>query len=250
MDQVRALCVLGAALCLSACASTTQVADSGFRPPEGNYRMLVMQPDISVGVLTAGGAFEFREDWTETARGHVINSLVKEQARRGGEAKIAATREETGADATLVNDLVWLHQSVGLAIKTHKYTPAQLPTKKNKFDWTLGDRAVEFGAATQYDYALFLHAQDSFSSGGRVALQIMGALGCGFGVCVMPTGGQQAAFASLVDLKTGKVVWFNTLISGAGDIRTPDGADKMVTTLLGKMKAGQGQDQRKTAKRT
>jgi hypothetical protein len=37
MDQVRALFVLGAALCLSACASTTQVADSGFKPPEGSF---------------------------------------------------------------------------------------------------------------------------------------------------------------------------------------------------------------------
>lgn len=248
MDRVRALCVLGVALCLAACASTNQVADSGFKPPAGNYRMLVMQPDISVGVLTAGGAFEFREDWTEQARGNILNSLVKQQGQRGGETKIASTREETGADATLVNDLVWLHQTVGQSIKIHKYSPAQLPTKRNTFDWTLGERAVEFGAATRYDYALFLHAQDSFSSGGRVALQIMGALGCGFGVCVMPAGGQQAAFASLVDLKTGRVVWFNTLISGAGDIRTPSGADKMVTTLLGKMRPGQ--EQKKTSRRT
>jgi hypothetical protein len=244
MEKMRALLVLGAALCLSACASTNQVADAGFRAPEGNYRMLVMQPDISVGVLTAGGSFEFREDWTETARQNIIKSLVAQQRKRGGETKIASTREETGADATLVNDLVWLHNTVGQSIKLHKYTPAQLPTKKDRFDWTLGERAVEFGAATQYDYALFLHAQDSFSSGGRVALQLVGALGCGFGVCVMPTGGQQAAFASLVDLKTGQVVWFNTLISGAGDIRTPDGADKMVKTLLDKMQPGGEQKKR------
>jgi hypothetical protein len=248
MEKVRALFVLAAALCLAACTSTNQKADTGFRPPQGNYRTIVMQPDISVGVLTAGGAFEFREDWTEQARTNIINALVAQQAKRGGETKVAATREEIGADATLVNDLVWLHNQVGQSIKLHKYSPAQLPTKKNKFDWTLGERAVEFGTATQYDYALFLRAQDSFSSGGRVALQIMGALGCGLGVCVMPTGGQQAAFASLVDLKTGQVVWFNTLISGAGDIRTPVGADKMVRTLLDKMQAGQ--DQRKTAKRT
>ena len=37
---------------------TRQVADSGFRPPAGNYRVIVMQPDISVGVLTAGGGVE------------------------------------------------------------------------------------------------------------------------------------------------------------------------------------------------
>lgn len=235
MGKLRALGALTAVLLLSGCASTNQVADSGYRPPEGSYRMLVMQPDITVGVLTAGGQFEFREDWTEQARNNIIQSLIAQQSKSGGETRVAATREEIGADATLVNELVWLHNAVGQSIKLHKYTPARLPTKKDRFDWTLGTHAVEFGKVTSYDYALFLHAQDSFSSGGRVALQIMGALGCGFGVCVMPTGGQQVAFASLVDLRTGQVVWFNTLISGVGDIRTPDGADKMVKSLLATM---------------
>lgn len=197
--------------------------------------MIVMQPDINVGVLTAGGQFEFRQDWTEQARAHIIQALTAQQSKAGGEIKVAATREEVGADANLVNELVWLHNAVGQSIKLHKYSPARLPTKANGFDWTLGERAVEFGKVTQHDYALFLHAQDSFSSGGRVALQVFGAIGCGFGVCVMPSGGQQAAFASLVDLKTGHVVWFNTLISGVGDIRTATGADKMVTSLLATM---------------
>jgi hypothetical protein len=51
-------------------------------------------------------------------------------------------------------------------------------------------------------------------------------------------GGQQVAFASLVDLKTGQVVWFNTLASSVGDIRTQEGADKMVKTLLESMSNG------------
>jgi len=248
MGKLRLLVVLFAALCASACTTTSQVSHSGFRPPEGDYRLIVMQPDISVSLLTAGGALEFREDWTEQARANVIKALVSQQAQRGGVTKIAATREETGADATLVNDLVWLHSAVGQAIKLHKYSPARLPTKQNAFDWTLGNSAVEFGAATQFEYALFLHAEDSFSSGGRVALQMAAMIGCGFGVCVMPPGGRQAAFASLVDLKTGQVVWFNTLASGVGDIRTPDGAAKMVGSLLDRMKPGRTQKQ--STKRT
>jgi hypothetical protein len=227
-----------AALALSACTTTQQVAHKEFRPPKGNYTLIVMQPDISVGVLTAGGLVEPREDWTEQARRNVISALVSQQGRRGGRTKVASTREETGADPALVSDLLDLHNSVGSAIKLHKFTIFKLPTKRDRFDWTLGHRAVEFGAATRYDYALFLHAQDSFSSGGRVALQVAGALGCAFGVCVMPTGGTQVAFASLVDLKTGQVVWFNTLASSVGDIRTPEGAAKMVKGLLDSMQPG------------
>jgi hypothetical protein len=117
----------------------------------------------------------------------------------------------------------------------HKYGVQPLPTKANHFDWTLGEQAVAFGTATHYDYALFLHAQDSFSSGGRMALQAAGFLGCLVGVCVAVPGGQQIAFASLVDLKTGNVVWFNVLASGIGDIRTPEGANQMVGKLLEKL---------------
>jgi hypothetical protein len=227
-----------AALTLSACTATQQVADSGFRPPQGNYRVIVMQPDISVGVLTAGGAFEVREDWTTTARENVTNALAAQQAKRGGDITIARTRAEAGGDPQQLSELVWLHNAVGQAIKLHKYAAVSLPTKKDKFDWTLGETAVAYGRSTHFDYALFLTAQDSFASGGRVALQALSMIGCGFGVCVMPTGGVQMAFVSLVDLKTGQVVWFNTLAASAGDIRTPDGAQKMVDALLDKMQPG------------
>jgi hypothetical protein len=238
-NKKRLLCLAVAAIVLCACTSTKQVSDVGFRPPEGSYRLIVMQPDISVGVLTAGGAVEPHEVWTNQAREHVLKALEKQQAGRGGATMVAATREAAGGDPAAVADLYWLHKAVGTSIQIHKYLPmAALPTKKERFDWTLGEQAVAFGRATQYDYALFLHAEDSFSSGGRVALQAAGLLTCLVGVCVMPTGGQQIAFASLVDLKTGSVVWFNVLFSSVGDIRSPAGAQEMVDKLLDKMKPG------------
>ena len=53
--------------------------------------------------------------------------------------------------------------------------------------------------------------------------------------------GSQFAYASLVDLRTGEVVWFNVLQTGSqlpgikfGDIRTPqEGAAQMVERLVG-----------------
>jgi hypothetical protein len=235
MRILRAASLAVMAFVLGGCAST-QRASTDFRPPEGQYRVIAMQPDISVGVLTAGGSVERREDWTTQARENIVKALQQQQTKRGGDLVVAATREDAGGDSQAVSDLIYLHEAVGQAIRLHKYTQFTLPTKQNRFDWTLGEGAVNYGKQTQYDYALFLHAQDSFSSGGRVALQLLGALGCGFGVCVMPAGGMQLAFASLVDLKTGQVVWFNTLASSTGDMRTPDGAVEMVDTLLDTMK--------------
>lgn len=234
-----ALCAAGL-IVLGGCTTTRQVADVQFHPPSGSYKLIVMRPDVSVGLLTAGGAIEPREEWTDRARTNLLAALASEQAGHGGVTKIAATREEAGADPALVADLDQLHSAVGSAIKIHKYAggPLALPTKKGRFDWTLGEQAVAFGQATGYDYALFLHAEDSFESSGRVALQAVSLLGCVVGVCVMPHGGQQIAFASLVDLHTGQIVWFNVLQSSVGDIRTPAGAATMVDQLLGNMKAG------------
>jgi hypothetical protein len=223
---------------LAACTTTEQQATVDFKPPEGNYRLVVMRPDITVSLLTAGGQLEPREDWTNQARGHVVAALKEQQAKRGGQAVIASTAAEAGADPQVVAQLDRLHEAVGRSIRLHKYTPAfALPTKKNSFDWTLGQLAVDYGKASGYDYAMFLHAEDSFSSGGRVALQAVSMLGCVVGVCYIPLGGQQVAFASLVDLKTGNVVWFNFLVSAAGDIREPEGARQLVDNLLDKMQA-------------
>jgi hypothetical protein len=94
---------------------------------------------------------------------------------------------------------------------------------------------------------LFLHAEDEVASGGRVALGLLGLAGCFIGFCAPNVGGQQQLdYASLVDLKTGEVVWFNVVSAGSelpgikfGDLRTPQGAAQMVDRLLGRMKPGQ-----------
>jgi len=240
----KVLCVLAlATLALSACTTTKQHASADFKPPQGTYKLIVMRPDVTVSVLTAGGMLEEREDWTKRAEENVLTALRAQQAKRGGSATIVTTLEQAGANPQLVRELDRLHEAVGRSIQMHKYNPAlALPTKENVFDWTLGSRAVEYGRASGYDYALFLHAEDSFSSGGRVALQAVSMLGCVVGVCYIPPGGQQIAFVSLVDLKSGQVSWFNYLFSGTGDIRTQEGADDLVEYLLNEMKSGAALD--------
>ena len=45
-------------------------------------------------------------------------------------------------------------------------------------------------------------------------------------------GGSQVGFASVVDLKTGDIVWFNRLARPSGDLRTPEAAEETVRTLV------------------
>src|SRR5438045_8403500 len=75
---------LAASVALSGCVQTQQYADVQFTPPSGNYRLLVLRPDVTVGSLTTGGMVEPRADWTEQARGSIVDALRAQQAARGG----------------------------------------------------------------------------------------------------------------------------------------------------------------------
>jgi hypothetical protein len=244
---------LGIALALalsvgaSGCVQTRQFADVQFAPPQGDYRLLVMRPDVIVNSLTTGGMPQPRADWTEQARANIINALRSQQSERGGKLLVMARRNELpGISPEQVADLERLHGAVGNSIALHKYTGAALPTKRGKgLEYTLGEDAVALGRKSGYDYALFVRAEDNIASTGRTALQALGVAGCIIGFCAPSGGSNQFAYASLVDLRTGEVVWFNVLQTGSqlpgikfGDIRTPAGADQMVERLVGRMKPG------------
>jgi hypothetical protein len=235
-------------LASAACVQSRQFADLQFSPPQGDYKLLVLRPDVSVGSVTTGGMTEPRADWTESARTNLIAALKAQQAARGGKVLVIERRTDVpGVDPETVAEIERLNYVVDQSIVIHKYSGAYLPTKSRKgLDYTLGEDAVEFGRKTGFDYMLFMHAEDSFASGGRVALQVLGIAGCFVGFCAPNVGGGgQLAYASLVDLRTGEVVWFNVLETGTqiagvnlGDIRTPAGAAQMVERLLGRMKPG------------
>ena len=240
---------LVAGLLVSGCVETRQYADMQFTPPQGDYKLLVLRPDISVGSITAGGMVEPRADWTEQARASVTEALRAQQAARGAKTLFIDRRTELpGVTADEIAEVERINLAVAQSIVLHKYLGQYLPTKRGKgLDWTLGQDAVRIGQKAGYDYALFLHAEDQVASTGRIALGVLGVAGCFVGFCAPNIGGAtQLNYASLVDLKTGQVVWFNVVRAGSqvpgikfGDLRTPEGAEQMIERLLGRMKPGE-----------
>jgi hypothetical protein len=233
---------------LSSCVETRQYADVQFTPPKGDYKLLVLRPDVTVGSLTTGGMVEPRADWTDQARAAIVTALRAQQAGRGGQVLVIEHRNEVpGVPAEELADMERLNAVVDESIVLHKYLGDYLPTKRGRgLDWTVGEDAVRLGRKTGYDYALFMHAEDQVASTGRIALGVIGLAGCIVGFCAPNIGGAtQLDYASLVDLKTGEVVWFNVVRAGSqvpgikfGDLRTPQGAEQMVERLLGRMKPG------------
>jgi hypothetical protein len=247
MRKVGLAIALALSVTASGCVQSRQYADVQFTPPKGDYRLLVMRPDVAVNSLTTGGMSQPRADWTEQARGNIIEALRTEQAGHGGKVLVLAHRNELpNVSAEEIADLERLHYAVGNSIALHKYSGYALPTKRGRgLEYTLGEDAVSLGRRTGYDYALFLYAEDNIASTGRTALQVLGVAGCFIGFCAPSGGSNQFAYASLVDLRTGEVVWFNVLQTGSqlpgvsfGDIRSSQGAAQMVERLLGRMKPG------------
>ena len=210
------------------CATTKDFSTiSALESQDGGIEIILMPLDVELSVLTMGGMLEPRSDWTKAAKEHILTAIEMEQQSRS--SKLLHYQEPEGSDpfAERLVELERLHSAVGKAILQHKYAGMSLPTKRETFDWTLGPEVGTLRQKYVADYALFIHIRDSYSSAGRVLAQIAAAaLGFGLG------GGQQLGFVSLVDLRSGDIVWFNRLVSTVGDLRTEEPAAKTVSLLL------------------
>jgi len=231
LRAVRLGCAGLFVLALAACATTQQINIEA--PPKFSTTtaILLPPPDVELAELQASGIAEPRADWTETGTRNVMAALRNENTRRGVdfiELDYSALSPEEQAEIAQIEKL---HRAVANSMLAHRYIPAlRLPTKKSVYDWSLGPEVAVLRRANggQGNYALFITLRDSFSSAGRVALQVVMALLTGYA----PAGGAQIGYASLVDLDTGKVAWFGSVAKGTGDLRDPAGATKTVGTLL------------------
>lgn len=196
----------------------------GFAGLPKGATIAVMQPDIELFSISAGGVQEPKADWTESALKNV------QMALHGKAAGLDLTvRELSESDADDLEEINALHAAVAQSISRHHIFGGifSLPTKDGKLDWSLGEAVLPLREKSGSDYALFIWMRDSYASTERkVAMVALALLGVGI------TGGFQVGYASLVDLHSGRVLWFNQLIRGSGDLREAEPANETVTALL------------------
>jgi hypothetical protein len=234
---VRGTCVLLllATLCLASACTTTKVLkpETAGTFDSANARVLVLPVDVEVGSLLFSGITEPRADWSEAARGHVEAALRARIER--SKAAVVQAKADLFAPESPHLQILKLNEVVGISILEGKLGQVPLPTLKDRFDFTLGPDVQALGADLDANYALFVYVRDSYASGGRQAAIAGGVAACigTLGMfCMIPSGGTQVGFASLVDLSTGDVVWFNRLVSSTGDVREAAPAAKAIDTLL------------------
>ena len=198
----------------------------GYRIKAGEANILVFRPDVRVGAQTTGGMHEPNAEWTETAKANLIGAMREMHGTNGIE--LVMVPDQDGEMGDLVESYTALFGTVASAVLTHKMTYGnRLPTKKDRFDWTLGEGAAQLKELGG-DYGLFFYTYDSYGSTGRKVIQGL-ALVLGGGL--VPSG-VHIGYAGLVDLNTGDLVWLNVDTSMGGDPRTAEGARKRVAQLM------------------
>jgi hypothetical protein len=224
---MKKLMIIAALLCLGACTTTAvKTAAPGSIPtPTANSKVLLVEPDVQLSLLTAAGIQEPRQDWSK--QGHDNLSSGIRSTLQGKAHRFQVLDPETAQDGRS-GQLLRLHDAVGQTIMTFNYGGIVLPNKHGAFDWTLGDGAQTLARTYDADYALFVTGRGSYSSAGRKAMMIGAAM---LGVAI-PLG-SQTVFASLVDLHTGQVIWFNVALAGPNaDMRTAEGSALLTASLL------------------
>jgi hypothetical protein len=194
----------------------------GFDSLPKGARVVIMPTDIELFSISAGGVPEPKADWTESASKYFRDALLQKKQALGLSAVELA--EKDADDTAEINSL---HGAIARSIGMHHFGPLNLPTKDGKLDWSMGDSVAPIKKLTGADYALFSWVRDSYASAERKAAMIgLALLGVGL------IGGMQIGYASLVDLNTGRVVWFNQLLRATGDLREPDKAAETLNSLL------------------
>ncbi len=224
LSTARIALLLAFAVTGAVCAQPANLAP-GFDALPKNAKVVIMPTDIELFLVSAGGVLEPKADWTDAASRHFKAALLEKKKSLG-----ATAVELSEKDADDVAEVNALHAAIARSISLHHFgmSSLNLPTKDGKLDWSMGEPVRVIREKTGADYALFSWIRDSYASGERIATTIVLAL---FGIGVSP-GGAQIGYASLVDLNTGQVVWFNRLMRGYGDLREPEKAAETLNALL------------------
>ena len=187
-------------------------------------KILLMPVDIEICELTLAGMCEPSASWTQNSRENIITSFEEILNKRNAILKKYNKNEQNDE----IIQVIKLHTQIGQEIINNEYGPFELPTKK-EFNWTLGKKVKLLEKKYKSDYAIFIFFRDQYSSTKRVIYNIVTAV---LFPGIIPIGGSQLAFGSLVNLDNGEITWFNGYYRSFGDVRDLENARDTVNKLF------------------
>jgi hypothetical protein len=223
------LLLLAVASAASGYEKNRVATDANGQPLRIAGSVVIIEPNIELSEVMAGGVQEPRREWSEAARRLYPTEVHRRLAAAGTRQQPDYDLPDTLAPESRLGQLMRLNDAVSMSVLAYTLPGNQLATKRGKqLDWTLGPGVEELRKVTGADYALFTYIRDSYASGGRTALRVASLLLLGGDI----GGGRQVGVTTLVDLRTGQVVWFNYLAKQSGDLRDEAGAQQTVARML------------------
>lgn len=190
-------------------------------PLAQNVEILQVLPDVQLNARGVTGLDEPRADWSQSARDN-LNAAVADWFKAKGHTTEAF--DPSSSMEGQIGQIIRLNDVVGQSIIYFEYFGASLPTKQGTFNWTVGPGAKALADKTGSRYGLFMVARGAYSDAAHMAAVVI----------IGGVAGTQGLAASLVDLETGQIVWFNVanVAPGGSDMRTPEGAAALVRDVM------------------
>ena len=233
LARVRSLaCLVVVACAISSCGSAPPAERQPTRVADlerlAGRKVVVMKPDIDLYVIRSGGLPELEADWTRAARTYVVEALSQRLKTMKLEVFSAEEIDTKRAWEPLALQVVRLQSAVAEAIlKNHYERFDRLPTTEGRFDWSLGTEAEVLAQRYQADYAFFVGFHENYPSDDLIRSDL-GQISRISAVMSLYRRG----YASLVELKSGRVVWFAERDRQSPGLRTDYETSTTIRELL------------------
>lgn len=231
-----AACVL-AVLLAAGCATPRAAVNQSFgKNPSRQLpqRVLLVQPDIRVHEISAGGVVEKVDEWCKQASENAVSSL-QESVRTQHLFELVRASSASTADQAILEQHAALYALVSGSAHGAQISPFKAwQDRAANFDYSIGPGLKDVAERTQVDAAVFLVGTDYISSAGRKAAMAFGILAAAFtGIVIVPPSMPAFMSVGLVDMRTGDLLWYGTdLRSGASDLRDPAVMKSLVHGML------------------
>jgi hypothetical protein len=234
--RAAASCIL-IALLVAGCATPKGSLNHGFTKNPGHglpRRVLLVEPDIRVHEVSAGGVVEKVDEWSRQASGLAIESL-RNAAQRRNLFELVPAASLTLTDKAALEQHAALYALVaGSAYGAQISSSPAWRQRAAEFDYTLGNGLASVAQHSHVDAAVFVVGSDYISTAGRKAAMVFGILtGALTGMVTAP--GSAPAFMSLgvVDMRSGELVWYSTdFRDGAADLRDAVAMKSLIDEMM------------------